>query len=194
MTNQSSLTRNISAGLAAVLFLLAGCSSTPNSGDKGQAEAAPSGDLYVQRAPMVSLANGKLRLADADRTTLFFTDQPKRQAGYVSTQAFADRWRRATPSPTPNATLAIMKDPEPEEIVLVLNGLRQEGDDLIYDVHVLHGSSTASGEGALFIDPLVVNFRPPPLWIAPPPAPGPPPPAKRGPPPPPPHHAPPPHP
>lgn len=195
MTKRFSQPRSVSVGLTVVLLFLTGCSSTPGSDDQGEVKKSQPGDLYVQIARMASLSNGTLRLTGADRTTLFFTDQPERQTGYVSTAGFVNRWREATPSPAPNATLAIMKEPEPEEIVLVLKGLRQEGDDLIYDVDVLRGPNTASSEAALFIDPLVVTFRPPPLRIAPPPPPGPPPPAaRRGPAPPPPHHAPPPHP
>ena len=97
------LTRSVVTGLCVTLLILAGCSSTSENVSQSRSEVHKGGDLYVQSAPSISLADGKLRLIKADEVTLFFTDQPRREAGYMKTKAFVEWRQMGAVSPTSNA-------------------------------------------------------------------------------------------
>jgi hypothetical protein len=112
--------------------------------------------LFVQSAHGAELANGKLRLKSVNPSTLFFSDRPDRITGHESTADFVANWSEGEDSfksNPPNATLSILTGPEPQEIVVVLTAPRLDNGDLLYDVEVLDGASSASGEASsLFID------------------------------------------
>jgi hypothetical protein len=112
--------------------------------------------LFVQNAQAVSLKDGVLTLKGIGGETLYFSDRPDRIVGRVTTKEFVDHWGTGDDSfkqDPPNAVLAVLEQPEPRDIAVVLRSPRLDGDDLVYDVEVLDGAKAASGEAsALFID------------------------------------------
>jgi hypothetical protein len=112
--------------------------------------------LFVQNAAKVSLKDGVLRMKGVSPDTLYFSDRPERIVGRVATAEFVEHWATGNDSfesDPPNAVLTVLHEPEPQDVVVVLRQPRLEGDDLVYDVEVLDGAKTASGEdSALFID------------------------------------------
>jgi hypothetical protein len=112
--------------------------------------------LFVQSAPKVSLKDGVLTLKGVNSSTLFFSDRPDRIVGHVPTAKFVAHWGEGNDSfeaDPPNAALSILGDKEPQQLVVELKSPRLEDGNLIYDVVVLDGDKTASGdECSLFID------------------------------------------
>ena len=114
--------------------------------------------LFVQNASGVSLRDGVLRMKGISPDTLYFSDRPERITGRITTQETIDLWVVGDDSfaeDPPNAVLSVFHEPEPQDIVLVLRNPRLEGGDLVYDIEVLDGATTANGAAsALFIDNL----------------------------------------
>lgn len=112
--------------------------------------------LFVQNASAVSLQDGVLTLKGIAGDTLYFSDRPDRIVGRVTTGAFVEHWGTGDDSfkaDPPNAVLAVLAQPEPQDIAVVLREPRLVGDDLVYDVEVLDGAKALNGEAsALFID------------------------------------------
>ena len=112
--------------------------------------------LFVQSAQSARLANGVVTLKSVAHSTIYFSDRPERISGHTPTETFVSEWGVGEDnfeSNPPNAALSIFNGKEPEEIVLTLRNPRIKKGDLIYDVEVLEGNSTASGNGSsLFID------------------------------------------
>ena len=112
--------------------------------------------LFVQNAAGVLLKDGVLRMKGVAADTLYFSDRPERITGRISTQEFVDFWAAGDDSfaeDPPNAVLSVFHEPEPQDVVLILRNPRLEGADLVYDIEVLDGVTTASGAAsALFID------------------------------------------
>jgi hypothetical protein len=121
----------------------------PESG--GEAEF-----LFVQTCRSATLAEGKLTLFGVAPTTLYFSDRPDRITGHLETKDFVEDWGEGEDSfasNNPNAALSIINDDYPEEVVLVLKSPTLADGNLVYDVDVLEGPESASGEAAsLFID------------------------------------------
>lgn len=162
MKNRKSL---IAIGMAAAVSLaLLGCggASQPEATDVAAAETTPATDaqepefLFVQSADSATLEDGVLRLGDVSPTTIYFSDRPERIAGHLTTDEFVSTWGEGDDSfasNPPNATVSILVGETPQEIVVVLTEPRFEGGDLLYNVNVLEGATTAMGEGSsLFID------------------------------------------
>lgn len=112
--------------------------------------------LFVQSATSSNLADGVLTLGGVSDATIYFSDRPERLAGHLTTEEFIGNWGSGDDSfasDPPNATLSILAGEEPQEIVVTINNPRLEGDDLIYDVEILEGSTAAvGGASSLFID------------------------------------------
>ncbi len=117
--------------------------------------------LFVQAARSVSLDEGKLRMKGVALSTLFFSDRPRRVAGYVPTAVLVDHWsvggEDSFEADPPNATISILVGEKPQEIVVVLEKPYLADGDLTYDVKVLEGSASAKGGAcSLFIDDTVI--------------------------------------
>ena len=113
--------------------------------------------LFVQYAESVTLADGKLTLTGIQPETLYFSDRPDRIVGRENTKKFVEYWwKEGTDSfanNPPNAVLAVMSEPVPLDLVVVLKEPVLEGDSLVYKVEVLDGPDSGKGEAcALFID------------------------------------------
>ena len=98
-----------------------------------------------------------MTLVGATPRTLFFTDRPKRMAGYLSFDEVMDEVSAGPDSfadDPPNATLVSLQGDEFVDVVLVLTEAPTlEGDNLAFSVQVTQGTPpTSSGPAALFID------------------------------------------
>ena len=114
--------------------------------------------LFVQSADAVDLKDGILKLTDINPATIFFSDRPERIVGHEPTEDFVAQWgignNNFSQNP-PNAALSILIGTEPQEVILELGNPRIKDGDLTYEVTVLQGNATVSGDAAsLFIDPL----------------------------------------
>ena len=119
--------------------------------------------LFVQYAESVTLADGKLTLKGIQPETLYFSDRPDRVVGRESTKKFIEHWWKegedSFAKNPPNAVLAVMSEPVPLDLVVVLKEPVLEGDSLVYKVEVLDGPDSGEGKAnALFID--VIGVRP----------------------------------
>ena len=113
--------------------------------------------LFVQYAKSATLANGKLTLRGIQPETLYFSDRPDRVVGRESTKKFVEYWwkegKDSFANNPPNAVLAVMSEPVPLDVVVVLKEPVLEGDNLVYKVEVLDGPDSGEGKAnALFID------------------------------------------
>lgn len=156
-----------------VLKGLAAASLVATVGRRAAAEDPVEADadveyLLVQNAEGVVLRDGRLTLKGVAPHTLYFSDRPDRIVGRTTTKAYVDHWsvgKNNFAADPPNAVLAILHKPEPQDVVVVLQNPRLEGADLVYDVEVLDGSDTAAGgASSLFID--VIGRPATPLSVA----------------------------
>jgi hypothetical protein len=113
--------------------------------------------LFVQNAEAVTLAGGVLTLKDVNTATIFFSDRPDRIVGHTPTDEFVAQWGHggddSFAADPPNAALSILNGTEPQDIIVTISNPQLQGGDLLYDVVVLEGNASASGEASsLFID------------------------------------------
>ncbi len=83
--------------------------------------------LFVQFASEANLANGVLTLEGINPSTLYFSDRPDRIVGHVTTKKFIDHWAKGKDNfeaDPPNATLTILAQGRPEEVVVELKNPR----------------------------------------------------------------------
>ena len=141
--------------LAAPTLIRTGFAADKNSG-KQSGETQTAELLFVQSAASTTLKDGLLRLGKIHPTTIYFSDRPERLAGHWETKDFLDSWGMGEDNfvdNPPNATLSIISEDEPQEIVVTLRSPRMDGDDLLYQVAVLEGNQSAEGDASsLFID------------------------------------------
>ena len=114
--------------------------------------------LFVQSADAVVLKDSILKLTGIYPATIFFSDRPERIVGHEPTDDFVAQWdvgdNNFAQNP-PNAALSILAGAEPQEVILELRNPRIKDGGLTYEVTVLQGKATVSGDAAsLFIDPL----------------------------------------
>lgn len=151
--------------IACTVLVVIGCGAAPQpeAPVAENAETATPTDekhqvefLFVHSAESATLADGVLRLGDVSPATVYFSDRPDRVAGHLTTEEFVGNWGEGEDSfasDPPNATLSILEGDTPQEIVVVLTEPRLEDGDLLYNVQILEGASTAAGGGSsLFID------------------------------------------
>ena len=113
---------------------------------------------FVQQAEGMTYADGRLKLTQPAKMTVYFADRPRRFTGHMRNSDFAKYWTAAADSfaaDPPNAALVI-SDSEAAPVIVELKSFSL-GDDgaLTYDIKVLDGKMPASaGSVALFIDPV----------------------------------------
>jgi len=138
-------------GATAILNNASCCKAPVSKEEDGEPEF-----LFVQTCGSANLVDGKLTMKSVSPSTLYFSDRPERITGHVTTSVFVDTWDEGDDSfasNNPNAALSIIHDDFPEEIVVVLKNPILVDGNLVYDVDILEGPETASGETAsLFID------------------------------------------
>ena len=115
--------------------------------------------LFVQTAASMISEGDRLVLHGMSPSTLYFADRPQREMGHMSTRSFVEFWGEGENSfagDPPNAVLSFAEpgDRPPEDVVVVLQEPRLDGDQLSYEIKTLDGTHpTATGPCALFIDP-----------------------------------------
>lgn len=147
----------IAMGLASLPLAGRAAESEPRSGDMVPGSDAETELLFVQNAHSFTLAEDVLRLVGVSPSTLYFSDRPEHLVGHWETADFIANWEtgggQSFASEPPNAALSYLSSDLAENTIVSLKNPRQEGADLLYDVTVMEGATTASGEAvALFID------------------------------------------
>ncbi len=143
-------------GMASLAGAVAAC--TKNGGNAASDDDGHSVDyLFVQNANAATLENGVLTLEGVNNQTIYFSDRPDRIVGHGSTEEFVANWGHggddSFAADPPNAALSILIGSQAEDIVVVLKNPMLDGSRLIYEVDVLEGESSITGESAsLFID------------------------------------------
>ena len=115
--------------------------------------------LFVQHAEGVTLEGGVLTLKGIGEEVLYFSDRPHRIVGHEGLEDFLATWDEGEGSfkdIPPNAVLTVRKEDELRDVVVVLKSPVLADGNLVYQVEVLDGPESGSGDfAALFID--VVN-------------------------------------
>jgi hypothetical protein len=115
--------------------------------------------MFVQTARSVSSDGATVTLEGVARSTLYFSDRPKREAGQMATTDFVALWAEGENSfetDPPNAVLSFLEPggDVPDDAVVVLREPQLADDRLSYSIEVLEGAVPASaGSVSLFIDP-----------------------------------------
>ncbi len=115
--------------------------------------------MFVQCAHGMTTSNGTLTFHGLAHSTLFFADRPQRVVGHMHTRKFVDEWGEGENSfaeDPPNAVVSFLEDGDtvPEEVTIVIDDPKLDGDTLTYKVEVLDGTLPAkAGPCSLFIDP-----------------------------------------
>ena len=116
--------------------------------------------MFVQTASEAAAEGIVLTLHDVSRSTLYFSDRPKRVVGHVTSEMFVDLWDQGENSfaeDPPNAVLSFLEPGAdvPDDVVTVIKSPRMEGASLSDDIEVLEGKMPAHAKGGvtLFIDP-----------------------------------------
>jgi hypothetical protein len=112
--------------------------------------------LFVQHAEGVILAEGVLTLEGIGEDVLYFSDRPHRIVGRVPLDDFLGSWNEGEESFAeipPNAVLTVKQEDELRDLTVVLKEPALTERTLVYQVEVLDGPDTGSGDfAALFID------------------------------------------
>jgi hypothetical protein len=118
----------------------------------------------VQNARSITHKDGLLTLKGVNPATVMFSDRPERIAGHMTTARFVPFWSEGSQSfllDPPNATLSFLEGRELEDVVLVLQDPKLEGNDLSYQIRVLEGTLPEKGGAAsLFIDIIGMPLTP----------------------------------
>jgi hypothetical protein len=115
--------------------------------------------MFVQSAHGMTTSDGTLTFHGLAHSTLFFADRPQRVVGHMHTRKFVDEWGEGENSfaeDPPNAVVSFLEDGDtvPEEVTIVIDDPKLDGDTLTYKVEVLDGTLPAkAGPCSLFIDP-----------------------------------------
>ena len=116
--------------------------------------------MFVQTAEKMLSDDKTLRLVNAGKQTLYFSDRPNRVAGNLTMQAYMDEWKAGAgpddfASDPPNATLSVYEPGNPVNALVVVEISHPvlDGNDLVYNYRLIEGKMPKSGgETALFID------------------------------------------
>lgn len=119
--------------------------------------------LFVQRAGTLVYADGKLTLGDLAPSTLFFTDQPVRKAGFTTPEAIADlrngKSAESLKTDPPKAAIAIAGHEAPDPLVVELLSAELNGNNVTYTVSVVSGELPAEATDiALFVN-LMIEYE-----------------------------------
>lgn len=112
--------------------------------------------LFVQHAEGVTLQDGALTLEGVGDDILYFSDRPHRIVGRETLEKFLEVWHEGEESfaeVPPNAVLTVKQENELRDLTVVLKDPVLTERILVYQVEVLDGPQSGSGDfAALFID------------------------------------------
>jgi hypothetical protein len=157
--------RDLLAAAATLAPLALALKAAQATEGKDAHEGAQKADfLFVQNARSITHKDGLLTLKGVNPVTVMFSDRPERIAGHMATARFVPFWSEGRQSfllDPPNATLSFLEHKEMEDVVVVLQDPKLEGDDLSYQVRVLEGTLPEKGGAAsLFIDIIGMPLTP----------------------------------
>jgi hypothetical protein len=143
-----------------LLFALAMPLLVNNALAKAPENKHPVELMFVQASEKMVSDDKTLRLVNAGKQTLYFSDRPNRVAGNLTMQAYMDEWKAGAgpddfASDPPNATLSVYEPGNPVNALVVVEISHPvlEGNDLVYNYRLIEGKMPKSGgETALFID------------------------------------------
>ena len=151
--------------LIAVLIMgdvvVSGCATPEKSTEEPtateeQAEVEEVEFLFVQHAEGVTLEGGVLTLEGVGDDILYFSDRPHRVVGRETLEEFLESWTEGEESFAeipPNAVLTVKQEDELRDLTVVLKDPVLTEGTLVYQVEVLDGPESGSGDfAALFID------------------------------------------
>jgi hypothetical protein len=116
--------------------------------------------LFIQNGASFSAQNDEITLHDVGDATVYFSNNPRREAGHMASGRFLELWSDETASfatAPPRAVLSFLDQPAEAlaDIVLVLHEPRLNGHEMTYRVEVVDGNLPSSGGPcSLFIDAL----------------------------------------
>jgi hypothetical protein len=156
------------ASLLVVVGLpMSGCATPEQTADEATVEVAAVAAeeeadvemvefLFVQHAEGVTLQDGVLTLEGVGDDILYFSDRPHRVVGRQSVEEFLASWHEGEGSfgeVPPNAVLTVKQEDELRDLTVVLKDPVLTERTLVYQVEVLDGPQSGSGDfAALFID------------------------------------------
>jgi hypothetical protein len=116
--------------------------------------------LFIQNGASFSAHGGEITLHDVADATVYFSNNPRREAGHMASGRFLELWNDDAASfavAPPQAVLSFLDQPAEAlaDIVLMLHEPRLHGHELTYRVDVVDGSlPDTGGPCSLFIDAL----------------------------------------
>jgi len=153
--------------IAVAGLIVSGCATPEQTADEATEEVAAVAAeeeadvemvefLFVQHAEGVTLQDGLLSLEGVGEDILYFSDRPHRVVGRESLEEFLDAWHKGEGSFAeipPNAVLTVKQEDELRDLTVVLKDPVLTERTLVYQVEVLDGPQSGSGDfAALFID------------------------------------------
>ena len=112
--------------------------------------------LFAQHSERVTLQDGILTLYEIGEDVLYFSDRPHRIVGRETLVNFLEVWdegKESFATIPPNAVLTVKQDDHLADLTVILKNPVLSGRDLVYEVEVLDGPESGSGnQAALFID------------------------------------------
>jgi hypothetical protein len=138
--------------LSAFIFN-SGCDSKPSS-----IKAKPMDEyLFVITAPEATYdqTNNTLRLKNIDPAIVYFSDRPNRTCGHTRTTEFFNLWKEKGNPPNASISYKISPEKRLKTAVVKLINPKEEGNDLIFEIQILHGKLPESFiTVSLFVDGL----------------------------------------
>jgi len=116
--------------------------------------------LFVQDAAGVELKNNQVILKKANDHMIFFCDRPKREAGFLTWDAFVEvvsKGENSFADNPPNASLSVVdKEGHLHELVLFLvDKPMKDGTTITFPVeYIIGGPYPIDGKAIMFIDPI----------------------------------------
>ena len=153
----------VAAVLMIGVMVVSGCATPEQSTEEPAAVAAQEEAveemveyLFVQHAEGVILKEGVLTLEGIGDDVLYFSDRPHRIVGRETLEEFLESWHEGEESFAeipPNAVLTVKQENELRDLTVVLTDPVLTDRTLVYQVEVLDGPESGSGDfAALFID------------------------------------------
>jgi len=149
--------------LAMVLLGQAGFSPDASLGSDKNTDVVDL--LFVQNAKDASIDGGKLVLKGIGPTVLFFSDRPQRIAGHMTNDRYLRLWtedgKDSFLKDPPNATVSVLENEQPGDLVVTLRNPKLNGDELTYEISVIEGNLPENGGPcSVFIDIIGMPLTP----------------------------------
>lgn len=118
--------------------------------------------LFVQKGKTAIFDGKILKINQAAKYTVYFSDRPQRNAGHISNADFVKLWnskkqKNSFAKDSPNAVLSYYDNGVAKVAIIELSNLKVMKGSISYEVKLLKGKIAPNlQEVALFIDPLEI--------------------------------------